>query len=263
METIWTKLPAPHAVIETSLRNSSQERNFLLQRPGGETGSFGSIAGAETALTREFGRHVFEIAALLRVSRTLYNYRVWVVETIWTKLAAPHAGIEPSLRKSSQERNFLLQRPGSKMGSFASIAGTETALTNQFGGHAFENAALLRVSHTLYNYRVWVVEVVGHKLKTHHPVIEPVSDSESGTEFFDAETEGPDPPFCIAETHAETRTNSKKPAVHGTNARITRGVRYLKTGWWCAQSDTNRSRRSLRELTGQIREFRPFSSNAG
>jgi hypothetical protein len=62
VETIWTKLAAPHAVIETSLQNSSQERNFLLQRPGGETGSFGSIAGAETALTREFGRHVFEIA---------------------------------------------------------------------------------------------------------------------------------------------------------------------------------------------------------
>jgi hypothetical protein len=79
VETIWTKLAAPHAVIETSLRNSSQERNFLLQRPGGETGSFGSIAGAETALTREFGRHVFEIAALLRAPERLYNYRVWVV----------------------------------------------------------------------------------------------------------------------------------------------------------------------------------------
>src|SRR6266404_3119894 len=38
--------------------------------------------------------------------------------------------------------------------------------------------------------------------------------------------------FVFAETDAETRTNSKKPAVHGTNARITRGVRYLKTGWW-------------------------------
>ena len=91
MEIIWTKLAAPHAVIETSLRNSSQERNFLLQRPGGETGSFGSIAGAETALTREFGRHVFEIAALLRVSERLYNYRVWVVEMVWFELAAPHA----------------------------------------------------------------------------------------------------------------------------------------------------------------------------
>jgi hypothetical protein len=85
----------------------------------------------------------------------------WMVETIWTKLAAPHAGIEPSLRKSSRERNFLLQRPGGEMGSFASIAGTETALTSQFGRHAFENAALLRVSHTLYNYRVWVVGVIG------------------------------------------------------------------------------------------------------
>jgi hypothetical protein len=87
VETIWTKLAAPHAVIETSLRNSSQERNFLPQRPGGETGPFGSIAEAETALTREFGRHVFDIAALLRVSRRLCNYRVLVVEVI---------GIEPS-----------------------------------------------------------------------------------------------------------------------------------------------------------------------
>jgi hypothetical protein len=51
-------------------------------------------------------------------------------------------------------------------------------------------------------------------LVTHHPVIEPVSEIR-GTEFFDAETEGPDPPFCLAETDAETRTNSKKPAVPG------------------------------------------------
>src|ERR1700737_1809948 len=95
VETIWTKLPAPHAVIETSLRYSSQERNFLLQRPGGETGPFGSIAGAETALTREFGRHVFEIAALLRVSRRQCNYRVLVVETEGTELPTPHPVIEP------------------------------------------------------------------------------------------------------------------------------------------------------------------------
>jgi hypothetical protein len=88
------KMPTPLPVIEP-LRHTRQERNFLLQRPGGETGSFGSIAGAETALTRVFGRHAFEIAALLRVSQRLYNYRVWVVEMIWTKLPAPHAGIEP------------------------------------------------------------------------------------------------------------------------------------------------------------------------
>ena len=42
-------------------------------------GSFASIAGAETALAKEFSRHVFEIAALLRVSQTRYNYRVCVV----------------------------------------------------------------------------------------------------------------------------------------------------------------------------------------
>jgi hypothetical protein len=42
-------------------------------------GSFAANATAETARIREFGRHVFEIAALLRVSQRLYNYRVWVV----------------------------------------------------------------------------------------------------------------------------------------------------------------------------------------
>jgi hypothetical protein len=73
----------------TSLRNSSQERNFLLQRLSGEMGSFGSIAGAETQLTREFVRHVFEIAAQLRVSHTQYNYRVWVVGVMGIELVTP------------------------------------------------------------------------------------------------------------------------------------------------------------------------------
>ena len=89
METIWIKLPAPHAVIEPVSRISSQERNFLVRRPGGEKGSFGSIAGAETALTREFGRHVFEIAALLRASHIPYNYRVWVVGVMGIELVTP------------------------------------------------------------------------------------------------------------------------------------------------------------------------------
>jgi hypothetical protein len=41
-------------------------------------GPLGSIAGAETALTRDFGKHVFEMAALSRVPQTQYNYRVLV-----------------------------------------------------------------------------------------------------------------------------------------------------------------------------------------
>ena len=87
---------------KTGLRNSSQERNFLLQRPGGETGSFGSIAEAETALTREFGRHVFEIAALLRVSQRLYNYRVWVVGAVEIELVTP----SPFGRKTNDQNVF-------------------------------------------------------------------------------------------------------------------------------------------------------------
>jgi hypothetical protein len=118
VETNWTKLAAPHAVIETSLRNSSQERNFLLQRPGGETGSFGSIAGAETALTREFGRHVFEIAALLRVSQRLHNYGVWVVEMVWFELAAPHAVLSNRVSATRLDRcDIAFAPPGVRIGN--------------------------------------------------------------------------------------------------------------------------------------------------
>ena len=36
----------------------------------------------------------------------------------------------------------------------------------------------------------WMVEVVGHKLKTHHPVIEPVSDIRVGNGIFRCRDEG-------------------------------------------------------------------------
>ena len=53
----------------------------------------------------------------------------WVVETIWTKLDAPHADIEPVSDASSQERNFLLQRQGAVIGLICLVrAGAETAL---------------------------------------------------------------------------------------------------------------------------------------
>jgi hypothetical protein len=42
-------------------------------------GSFAVNTRAETARIREFGRHVFEIAALSRASPRRYNLRVWVV----------------------------------------------------------------------------------------------------------------------------------------------------------------------------------------
>ena len=83
-------------------------------------GRFTPIAGAETALTREFGKHVFEIAELLRVAHILYNYRVWVVETEGTKLPTPHAVTRTSLWHRSQERKFSMQRRERKIGRCAS-----------------------------------------------------------------------------------------------------------------------------------------------
>jgi hypothetical protein len=77
-----------------------------MQRPAAEMASFAAIAGAETAVTREFGRHVFDIAELLRVSNTLYNYRVWVVETEGTELPTPHPVIEPVSDTRVRNGNF-------------------------------------------------------------------------------------------------------------------------------------------------------------
>jgi hypothetical protein len=68
-----------------------------------------------------------------------------------------------------------MQRPGAEMASFAAIARAETAPIRDFDRHVFDITALLRVSIILYNFRLCVVEVVGHKLVTHQPVIEPVS----------------------------------------------------------------------------------------
>jgi hypothetical protein len=63
----------------TSLRHFSQERNFSTQRQGRELGTFSAISVAETAFRREFNRHVFETATLLRVFSMLYNLGVWMV----------------------------------------------------------------------------------------------------------------------------------------------------------------------------------------
>ena len=59
---------------------SSQERNFSAQRQTAKFGDLSSIGGAETALNKKFGRHVFDIA--VRVFLTLNNLRVLVAGTI-------------------------------------------------------------------------------------------------------------------------------------------------------------------------------------
>jgi hypothetical protein len=79
-----------------------------MQRPGAEMALFAVNTRAETADIREFGTHVFEIAALLRVSLRLYNLRVWVVGA---------TGIEPvtpsmSTRCSPAELRALNDQKG-------------------------------------------------------------------------------------------------------------------------------------------------------
>jgi hypothetical protein len=70
----------------------------------------------------------------------------------------------------------------------------------------------------------WVVELVGLKLVTHQPVIEPVSSVEPGTEFCDAETGAQLSLFRPAETNLETREGAKSPHSGATNAKTLTGV---------------------------------------
>jgi hypothetical protein len=65
----------------------------------------------------------------------------------------------------------------------------------------------------------WMVEALGHKLATHHPVIEPVSAAEAGTEICDAETGTQKPPYHLAEMNPETRRECESPHSGAINAK--------------------------------------------
>ena len=77
-----------------------------MQRPEGEIGLFRSNLTPETASLGEFGRHVFEVRELSRVCHTLYNLRVWMVETEWIELVTPHPIIEPVSLTTASGPNF-------------------------------------------------------------------------------------------------------------------------------------------------------------
>ena len=122
------RLRAKHAVVsnwqakkfqEATTRyhcRTRQERNFGGQRPEDEIGSFAAIEEAETALTRKFGRHVFEIARLLRVYHNTYNDRVCLVETEGTELAAPHAVLSNGVSGFRFDRyDLAFERSGSAL----------------------------------------------------------------------------------------------------------------------------------------------------
>jgi len=54
----------------------------------------------------------------------------------------------------------------------------------------------------------WMVEVVGLKLGTHHPVIEPISAAKSGTEICDAETGTEKPAFLRLRFNIQSRVDA-------------------------------------------------------
>ena len=78
------------------------------------------IAGAETALNKKLGGHVFDIAKDVRASLTLHNLRVWVVEMVWFELAAPHAVLSNRVSATRLDRCDLAFAPrGVRIGTSA------------------------------------------------------------------------------------------------------------------------------------------------
>jgi hypothetical protein len=76
-----------------------------------------------------------------------------------------------------------------------------------------------------------MVEAVGHKLATHHPVIEPVSTAEPGTEIRDAETGTQEPAYYLAEINPETRRECEKPPFRRNKCEMAGGSLSPTTGW--------------------------------
>jgi hypothetical protein len=81
-------------------------------------------------------------------------------------------------------------------------------------------------------WKDWVVEAIGHKLATHHPVIEPVSAAEPGTEICDAETGPQKSAYPLAETNPETRRECEKPPFRRNKCEKADGSLNPTTGWW-------------------------------
>jgi hypothetical protein len=66
----------------------------------------------------------------------------------------------------------------------------------------------------------WMVETVGLKLVTHHPVIEPVSDPAPGTEICNAETGSQIPAHYPVETDSKTRGDRENPHFRAINTKL-------------------------------------------
>ena len=79
------------------------------------------------------------------------------------------------------------------------------------------------------------METVGLKLVTHHPVIEPVSAPEPGTEICAAETEAKMPRLCQLRLNPETRKVSKKPPFQRNGCGQGERSSSPEIGWWARQ----------------------------
>src|SRR5882672_2861656 len=77
-----------------------------------------------------------------------------------------------------------------------------------------------------------MVEAVGHKLETHHPVIEPVSAAEPETEICDAETGHAKAGLSPSGDQSRDAQECKKPPFRRNKCEKACGSLSPTTGWW-------------------------------
>jgi hypothetical protein len=112
-----------------------------------------------------------------------------------------------------------MQRQGAKNHHEKGRTPAETKVREASGRKSPQKRPIWRRLGKVWFAETGWVEAVGHKLATHHPVIEPVSAAEPGTEICDAETGSQKATYHLAETNPETRRSAKSPHSGAINAK--------------------------------------------
>jgi hypothetical protein len=102
-----------------------------------------------------------------------------------------------------------------------------------------------------------VVKIVGLKLVTHHPVIEPVSDSAPGTGIFRPETMGEIAALPRTETGIRLSEDEKPRQKRAFLDSLCKTPK-RRTGWWRTQSFETSLQFRISLLQREFRGFRTF-----
>jgi hypothetical protein len=133
-----------------------------------------------------------------------------------------------------------MRRQGAKIGHSNALTPAETKIRELSGQKSPQKTPYLGSSRKPAVCKGWVVEVVGLKLVTHHPVIEPVS-ARAGNGNFQCRDRPAKAGSSPSRDGVGDAQGARKPPFPRYKCEKACESLSPTTGWWCAQSDTNRS----------------------